>query len=62
LRGDRPAVEYTLAAFVPIFLERHVAGERTIATLRERLQHAVRAFGGVPLRELETMTAEIAAW
>lgn len=62
LRGERPQLEYTLAAFVPVFLERHIARDRTISTLRERLQHAVEAFGDVPLRELEAMTSEIAAW
>lgn len=35
---------------------------RTIATLRDRLRHAVAAFGEVPLRDLERMTNEIAGW
>lgn len=35
---------------------------RTIATLRERLRHATRAFGNVPLRDLERMGGEIASW
>jgi integrase len=35
---------------------------RTIQTLRERLPHATRAFGHVPLRDLERMTSEIASW
>lgn len=35
---------------------------RTIATLRERLRHAERAFGHVPLRDLERMSGEIAGW
>ena len=62
LRGERPVVEYTLAEFVPVFLDRHIARDRTIETLRERLPHATREFGDVPLRELENMTSEIAAW
>jgi integrase len=80
LRSERPVVEYTLREFVPVFLERHVARDRTIDTLRERLgypvdrdgetvgesrkreRHAVKAFGDVPLRDLEVMTSEIAAW
>lgn len=35
---------------------------RTITTLRDRLTHATKAFGTVPLRDLEHMTDEIAAW
>jgi hypothetical protein len=64
LRGERPTVEYTLAAFVPVFLERHAVGVRgrTVATLRDRLRHPLVAFGDVPLRELERMADEIAAW
>jgi integrase len=56
--------ELTLAEFVPIYLERHGATvrPRTITTLRERLPHATRAFGDVPLRDLERMTGEIASW
>lgn len=38
------------------------ARARTIATLRDRLRHAVAAFGEVPLRDLERMTNEIAGW
>ena len=64
LRGERPTVEYTLAAFMPVFLERHAVGVRgrTVATLRDRLRHPLVAFGDVPLRELERMADEIAAW
>jgi integrase len=64
LRGERPTVEYTLAAFVPVFLERHAVGVRgrTVATLRDRLRHPLAAFGDVTLRELERMADEIAAW
>src|SRR5262245_41177357 len=65
LRGEAPShQELTLAEFVEVYLERHAASvrPRTISTLRDRLAHALRAFGGVPLRELERMTDEIAAW
>jgi hypothetical protein len=65
LRGEHPATpDVTLAEFVPLFLERHAVGvrERTITTLRDRLNHATSAFGDVPLRELEHMTDELAAW
>jgi integrase len=65
LRGEpAPAPELTLAAFVPLFLDRHAAGvrPRTILVLRERLAYALAAFGDVPLRDLERMSGEIAAW
>jgi integrase len=65
LRGEvPPQADLLLAEFVPLWLERHAATvrPRTIATLRERLRHAERAFGNVPLRELTGMAAEIAAW
>jgi integrase len=65
LRGEPIKLpELTFAEFVPIYLERHAAGvrPRTIQTLRERLLHATRAFGDVPLRDLERMTDEIASW
>jgi integrase len=65
LRGDpAPVPELTLAELVPVYLERHGAAvrPRTIATLCERLRHAVVAFGDVPLRELERMPSEIAGW
>lgn len=65
LRGDpAPKPELTLAEFVPIFLERHGANvrPRTVETLTERLRHALREFGDVPLRELEGMADEIAGW
>ncbi len=47
-----------------LYLERHAAGvrPRTIASLRDRLRHALSAFGDVPLRHLERMTNEIAGW
>jgi integrase len=53
-----------LSQFIDLYLQRHAANvrPRTIATLRERLQHAARAFGDIPLRDLERMSDEIAAW
>ncbi len=65
LRGDAPAaVDLTLAELVEIYLERHAPSvrSRTIVTLRDRLGHATRAFGGVGLRDLERMTNECAGW
>jgi integrase len=65
LRGELPvAPELTLCELVELYLERHAAGvrPRTIATLRERLPHATRVFGDVPLRDLERMSGEIATW
>jgi integrase len=63
--GEPAAVpELTLSALVALYLERHAAGvrPRTIVTLRERLVLATRAFGTVPLRDLERMSGEIATW
>jgi integrase len=68
--------EITFAELVDLYLERHAATvrPRTIATLRERLCHqrdlgedeacrcATCSFGEVPLRDLERMAGEIAAW
>ena len=65
LRGEAPAThEATLAEFVELYLERHAASvrPRTITTLSERLGHAVEAFGGVPLRDLERMSGDVADW
>src|SRR5215207_8328580 len=65
LRGEPvPRLDMTLAAFVPVYLERHGANvrPRTIVTLRERLAHATRAWGDVPLRDLERMSGDIATW
>lgn len=65
LRGDPVArPELTLAELVELYLERHAAAvrPRTITTLRERLAHALAAFGDVPLRDLERMSDEIAGW
>jgi hypothetical protein len=65
LRGDpAPMPDLTLAAFVPMYLDRHGATvrPRTVQTLRERLGYAVRAFGEVTLRDLERMSGDLAAW
>lgn len=65
LRGDPVAIpQLTLGEFIPLYLERHAASvrPRTIVTLRERLPHATRAFGVVPLRDLERMSGELASW
>jgi integrase len=65
LRGEpAPMPELTLAEFVPLYLERHSASvrTRTIATLRERLRHALTAYGEVPLRDLERMSGDLAGW
>lgn len=65
LRGEAPALpELTVRELVEVYLERHAASvrSRTITTLRERLAHAVRAFGDVPVRDLERMSGEIATW
>lgn len=54
----------TFSRFVEIYLERHAADvrPRTIYTLRERLGHAEKRFGAIPLREMENMVDEISAW
>jgi integrase len=65
LRGEPTAMpELTLAELVALYLERHAATvrPRTIVTLRERLVHATRAFGDVPLADLERMAGDIASW
>jgi integrase len=65
LRGEpAPMPELTLTDLVELYLERHAASvrPRTITSLRERLRHAVTAFGDVPLRDLERMSGEIAGW
>ena len=65
LLGETPAApELTLSELVDLYLERHAVSvrPRTISTLRKRLLHATRAFGDVPLRELERMPSEIAGW
>jgi integrase len=65
LRGEpTQSPELTLAEFVPLYLERHAAGvrPRTTEALRWRLGVAMKAFGDVPLRDLERMSGEIASW
>jgi integrase len=65
LRGATPATpDLTLAELVDVYLDRHtvVARPRTIATLRDRLRHAIAAFGDESLSDLERMSAEIAGW
>jgi integrase len=65
LRGEAaPLPELTLAELVEVYLERHAASvrPRTITTLRERLRHAIAAFGDVPLRDLERMSGDLASW
>jgi integrase len=56
--------EYTLAEFVPLYLDRHAptVRPRTIAEPRKRLRYATAAFGDVPLRDLERMSGELADW
>jgi integrase len=65
LLGEQaPMAELTLAELVDLYLERHAASvrPRTIVTLGERLAHATRAFGDVPLCELERMAGDIGGW
>lgn len=65
LRGEPVRMpELTFAEFVPLFLERHGASvrKRTIDALRWRLTQAEEAFGPIPLRDLQRMSAEIASW
>ena len=65
LRGEAPvAADLTLSELIDLYLERHAASvrSRTISTLRDRLQHAVAAFGDERLRDLERMSSEIAGW
>lgn len=56
--------ELTLSELVELYLERHAATvrPRTIMELRKRLRYAVRAYGDVPLRDLERMSGELASW
>jgi integrase len=65
LRGEQPQKpDLTLSEFVTLYLDRHEADvrPRTIATLRERLGHATKRFGDIPLSEFQRMTDEVAAW
>jgi hypothetical protein len=57
--GDRRRVPSRELA---VALHRLGGRQRLHQTLRERLPHATRAFGDVPLRDLERMSGEIAAW
>lgn len=66
LRGEPTAPpNLTLSEFVPLYLERHAASgvrPRTITDLRKRLTYATRAYGDVPLHDLERMSGELATW
>ena len=65
LRGEpAPLPELTLSELVELYLERHAVNvrPRTISVLRERLGYASKAYGDVPLRDLERMSGELAAW
>jgi hypothetical protein len=66
LRGEAaPGPQLTLAAFVPMYLERHGASgvrPRTIEALTQRLGYATRAYGTVPLADLERMSGDLADW
>jgi integrase len=65
LRGEAPAMpNLTLAGLADLYLERHAVSvrPRTITTLRDRLAHALRAFGDVPVTELQRMSGDLAAW
>jgi integrase len=64
LNGEPAVRDLTLAEFVDLYLERHGAGarKRTIDSLRQRLGYATRAYGEVPLRDLERMVDELAGW
>ena len=65
IRGERPRSEdTTLAELVERYLLAHAVGreDSTIETLRQRLAHAIDAFGERRLTELERMAAQIAAW
>jgi integrase len=64
LNGAEPCADLTLSEFVDLYLERHavIRRPRTISTLRERLRYATKAYGDVPLHELERMSADLADW
>jgi hypothetical protein len=55
LRGEAPVEPGLTPGLVELYLERQACGmrSRTIVTLYEWLPHATRAFGDVPLRNLE---------
>jgi integrase len=54
----------TLDELVELYLQRHAVIRRakTISALRERLKYATKAYGTVPLPELERMGGELADW
>lgn len=52
----------TLRQLADTFLTRHVASDRTIATLRHRLARPLDRFGDVPVVELEWMGDDLAAF
>jgi integrase len=54
--------ELTLAELVELYIERHNASPRTIATLRERMKRPLDKYGSTPLAELETMALDLAGW
>jgi integrase len=64
LRGEQPRLELTLGELAEVYLERHAPAvrPRTIDTLRKRLGYATRAYGAVPLDDLERMSGELADW
>lgn len=65
LRGEPTrAPELTLDTLVELYLTHHAPAvrTRTVMTLRQRLPYATRAFGSVPLAELERMSGELATW
>jgi integrase len=64
LNGETPRRDLTLAELIEVYLERHAVSvrPRTISTLRDRLRHALAAFGDEALSELERMSDEIAGW
>jgi integrase len=64
LNGAEPRADLILSELVDLYLERHAVIRRpkTISALRERLRYATKAYGDVPLRELERMSADLADW
>jgi integrase len=65
LRGEPAAMpELTLADLADLYLDRHAVNvrARTITALRERLAYATKAYGNVPLRDLERMSGDLATW
>src|SRR3954471_15926256 len=65
LRGTSTMPASTpFAVFIEHYLEAHAVGREasTMTVLRERLRYATRAFGDVPVADLERRVPEIAAW